>query len=32
MIRNPKTVQEALHTPQFREWIDAPHREMDSLI
>ena len=32
LLRNPKTVKEALGTPQFREWIDAIHREMDSLI
>ena len=32
LLRNPKTVQEALRSPQFREWIDAIHREMDSLI
>jgi hypothetical protein len=32
LLRNPKTVKEALSTPQVREWIDAIHREMDSLI
>ena len=31
-LRNPKTVHEALRTPEFRQWIDAIHRELASLI
>jgi hypothetical protein len=31
-LRSPKTVSEALRSPEFREWIDAIHRELESLI
>ena len=31
-LRNPKTVHEALRTPEYRQWIDAIHRELGSLI
>ena len=31
-LRNPKTVHEALRTPEYRQWIDAIHRELESLI
>ena len=31
-LRNPKSVPEALRSPEYREWIDAIHRELGSLI
>ena len=31
-LRNPKSVSEALRSPEYREWIDAIHRELGSLI
>ncbi len=32
LLRNPKTVKEALSTPQRKEWLDAINKEMQSLI
>ena len=32
LLRNPKTVREALASPEWRQWIDAIHAEMTSLI
>jgi hypothetical protein len=32
LLRNPKTVKEALASPQYSEWIAAIHAEMSSLI
>ena len=31
-LRNPKSVTEALRSSEYREWIDAIHRELGSLI
>ena len=32
LLRNPKTMAEALRTPQMVEWIDAINKEMSSLV
>ena len=32
LLRNPKTVREALASPEWREWVDAIHAELTSLI
>ena len=32
LLRNPKTVREALASPQYSQWIAAIHAEMSSLI
>ena len=32
LLRNPKTMAEALRTPQRVEWIDAINKEMSSLV
>ena len=32
LLRNPKTVREALETPQRKEWIEAIRKEMQSLV
>jgi len=32
LLRNPKTVKEALETTQRKEWIEAIRKEMQSLV
>ena len=32
LLRNPKTVREALETPQRKEWIETIRKEMQSLV
>ena len=32
LLRNPKTVKEALESPQRKEWIEAIRKEMQSLV
>ena len=32
LLRNPKTVREALETPRRKEWIEAIRKEMKSLV
>jgi hypothetical protein len=32
LLRNPKTVKDALETPQRKEWIEAIRKEMQSLV